>query len=215
SRYHNADPLPSDNPASRAPVWGRLPVRIIHSITCNSIQPSSTGPLLSSAGRRPRYLPRLRIVRRAVQAQVRQQIDALLRPKLLLQILRHHRQLAHELFVHVLSGDRLQLAALHLQYHALGVVLHQQPGHYLALLRVDGDGLIPRADHERRVEDVRHELIEIAAAIRRNVRSDLDAFTVDLVALGAQLLEDGDARFRIARRLLVKLFLVSTASLAL
>ena len=58
------------------------------------------------------------------------------------------------------------------------------------------------ADNQRRIEDVRQKLLEIAAAVGGDVGADILALAVELVTLGTDLVEVQPARFRIAGRLL-------------
>ncbi len=66
----------------------------------------------------------------------------------------------------------------------------RRPVRTAAVVGGDGGGLVAGADDEVGVEDVGDELVEVVAAVAGDVGADLLAFSVNLVALGAELAED-------------------------
>ena len=97
----------------------------------------------------------------------------------------------------VLPGDDLALAALELQDEALVAVLLEQAREDSTVGGRDERRLIRGADDEAGVEEIREQLLVGTPAVARDVGSDLLPLAVDLVALGADLLEDGTAGDRV------------------
>ena len=144
---------------------------------------------------------RRRIRRRPVEGEEREEVGDLLGRELLLDLFGHERDLGRLQLLDLVARDRLELAALNLQHDAFLAILGQESGQDAAVGRGDRGRLVAGTDDQARVEDVRHELVEVVPAVRSEVGTDLLALTVDLVALGAELGEDGLAGDGVARRL--------------
>ncbi len=176
--------------------WGRCDVIF----TCNIINFMKNRACQRRIGPAPGSGFAAGIGRRLVEAKKREQVGKLLRRELFLDFLGHEREDARLHFVDLASRDRLDLAALDLQDDAFLAVFGQQSGQHAAVGGRDGRGLVTRADDQAGIEDVGEQLIEIIAPVRGDVGPDLLPYAVDLVALGAELAEDGLAGDGIAGR---------------
>ena len=150
---------------------------------------------------RARQCVRCRIGRRFVEAQESAEVDDFLLRELRFERVGHERELAGLDLVDLAALDCLDLAALKLENDSLVAVFDQQAGQDAAFRRCERGGLVAGADHQAGVEHVRDELVEVIAAVGRDLGPDVLALAVNLVALRTDLLEDGLARDRVARRL--------------
>ena len=141
-----------------------------------------------------------RVRRRLVEAEEREQVGDLLRRELLLDLLGHERDLAR---LHSSTWPRGIVSSLPPWIFSTTRSLPSsasRPVRTRPSVGGDGGGLVARADDQAGVEDVGDELVEVVAAVRGDVRADVLPLAVDLVALGAELVEDGLAGDRIAGR---------------
>ena len=131
----------------------------------------------------------------------RAEIDNLLRRELSIKRVGHQRKLARLHFLNLASPDRLGLAALQLEDHPFLAVLDQESAQNPSVRRCDRCRLIPLADHQAGVKDVRDELVEVVAAVRGQIGTDILPFAVNLVAQSTDPLEHRLPHDRIALRL--------------
>src|SRR5205814_1652645 len=96
-------------------------------------------------------------------------------------------------------GYALKLSALDLQDDSLRAIFGQKARDHTPVGGADRPRLVRRADDQARIKNVREKLLERGAAIGGNVRPNVLALSINLMALAADAIKDFDAAVGIAR----------------
>ncbi len=96
----------------------------------------------------PRQVLRLRVARWFVEGEVAEEIGEFLGGDLFFELLGHHRDFADLVDLDLVTGNRLQLAALDLENHALLGLFDGEAGEDAAIGGLQDTGLVRTADDE-------------------------------------------------------------------